>query len=1353
MKRLIVFILIFSSSICCADIRHKIILNGIWQGVKGENLTEIPAAGWQDTTVPGKTDSYGVGVPEYLWVKRQIDIPQDWQGSRIFVYFGGASFDAHVYIDGKLIGKALDGWSPFEFEITHAVKTGSSHLLQLRCQDRTAVYTEGFVFEPNQPENVLEGKILAPLGGHLMFFGPWDDIFLISRPNTYIDDITIVTSTRKNSLTVKGTISKTEANDLWIQGKVIDSNETVLEIPINAADGNSFEISASFTNAKYWSPENPHLYKLHLTLHKGKDGAILDTLDERFGFKEFWIEGPDFYLNGVKRHLLASSTWPAVRSVPGHAEIRKKLEMVKAGNNNTFRFHTSPWPKRWNDIADEVGVMIVNEAAVYTDRFGMYAYNDERFWKNYREHLKNFIKRNKNNASLIMWSIENEILFMGMEKYCPDLAKKLGDLGRFAKQLDPHHPITFEADIDPDDAADVIGLHYPHELPTYTDWPNTADWLAKRTQTEAGGGMLGVTRRNFYWDRSKPLYIGEYLWVPQEDYAAGTIFFGDDAFIDKNVFHLKAKLQAWIDQTIAYRRMGVSAICPWTCFGHGVCVEENDKPFYEAQKDFYRPIAAFLRNKDTRFFSGDTVERTFDVFNDSDADCNLILNWKLADSNQFGEQKYSLQAGGYKEVKITFTAPDVITAKEIYLESGLASDNKAVQTKYVIEKRQDIIQPAGANVFLYDPCGTFTKYIPFAKKISSFEELKPSDILIIAPQASTKDVGGIQQIGSSGFDSRKFLSFIEKGGKAIVLEQSSLDKFRLNLSLAAKASTMTFALNKEHPLLKGIDSEDLKFWRGDNYVTSYEIIRPACGGARAITVSGGNLGLEHCAILEQPFGKGNILFIQALVGTKLDSEPAARKIFQNSLDYMAGKESQDSKMLVFAEDSNFTRTLVNIGVKQNRIHDINENTLKDVDILVLHEGGEKIIKEKEAIASFLKSGKTVYWHCPDAKTFDELKSIFNADKFEIASSQGPVAINSRDNKLFTGISREDLLFIDRQKGWRRELSLDPGVIDRALMPERNPDELRALIEAKKMELKGNSISIDGNEVVFKSRGMAIGWIDVPKKGIYDLSLIAGGTQLRGTYPLVLIKVDEHAAAQVSVSGEEIMETRFLAQLPAGKSKLQIHFLNGDDWEAIRILKLKGIGIGSVISIPENIEILTLPAALTSIKAGSGRVVIDNVRWENDADNIKGLRYASALFANLGASFEMNIGENKTWLLSDRFKLIGDSPHFEKTNTQLILRNNGIVAAEFNCAAQGEYTLLLKGYSTPVNGKYAEVEVKIDDKVIGKKEIASRNIKEFEIASTNISQGKHIISITYLNDTFDKAQDLNLYIDEFGFKAN
>ena len=81
--------------------------------------------------------------------------------------------------------------------------------------------------------------------------------------------------------------------------------------------------------------------------------------------------------------------------------------------------------------------------------------------------------------------------------------------------------------------------------------------------------------RPFRWDRAKPLYIGEYLWMPSRDPAPQTIFFGDEAYRDHQKYQTLAKALAWRMQILAYRHYGVSGHSPWTVQEHGALDESN----------------------------------------------------------------------------------------------------------------------------------------------------------------------------------------------------------------------------------------------------------------------------------------------------------------------------------------------------------------------------------------------------------------------------------------------------------------------------------------------------------------------------------------------------------------------------------------------------------------------------------------------------------------------------------------------------------------------------------------------------------------------------------------------------------
>ena len=541
--------------------------------------------------------------------------------------------------------------------------------------------------------------------------GIWDWVKLELTPADEIvaSDLVIVPSTRKQSLAVSGRIDSKAAANLWVNARVLsaDGKAAVLDLPAApvAADG-TWRISRAFPGAHDWSPEDPFLYQLEITLRGGgAQGIVLDDYTQRFGFKEIWTDGPDIYINGVKRHLLATATWPVADPV-ALDEIHKRVHDIRASNAVCFRLHTGPWPEAWLDAADEEGLLIVNEGAMYTDGDGLYDYPDPRLWQNYDDHIGGIIKRDRNHPSLALISIENETLFMGNQRYDQQLPRHLGDVARYARALDPTHPTTFEADRDPDGAADVMGLHYPHEPPGHVDYPNTTDWInAGVSKADALGGMLGTTSGDFLWTRNKPLYIGEYLWDPQDDFSDASIFFGDQAFDNRDKYHGLAQKELFYEQTIGYRRDGVSGLCPWTAFGFGA-VKSSESAF-ENQQVYYRPVAAYLHDYGLRCYGGEHRVLNFDVFNDGPAPKSLTLKILRADNSAvLASQEVSLEPGGYKLTGVNLTLPVATTDIALNLVSVLADGGEVLQrTPFTLRlmPERPLHPYPGSHVVAYDP--------------------------------------------------------------------------------------------------------------------------------------------------------------------------------------------------------------------------------------------------------------------------------------------------------------------------------------------------------------------------------------------------------------------------------------------------------------------------------------------------------------------------------------------------------------------------------------------------------------------------------------------------------------------------
>ncbi len=114
-------------------------------------------------------------------------------------------------------------------------------------------------------------------------------------------------------------------------------------------------------------------------------------------------------------------------------------------------------------------------------------------------------------------------------------------MGRLVKQWDPTRPIFYESDGDPGGVADCIGIHYPHEYPDFTCWPNEAYWLQKPAVIPH---MFLNGQKEFVWKQDKPLYVGEFLWIPSRDPSWHTVFFGDEAYRDYHRYRNLAKAEA-----------------------------------------------------------------------------------------------------------------------------------------------------------------------------------------------------------------------------------------------------------------------------------------------------------------------------------------------------------------------------------------------------------------------------------------------------------------------------------------------------------------------------------------------------------------------------------------------------------------------------------------------------------------------------------------------------------------------------------------------------------------------------------------------------------------------------------------
>ena len=334
-----------------------------------------PTTGWQAFNMPGLINGYDY---ERAWFRRKFNVAEQWWGQRVLLQFGGVKYNSRVLVNGKNVGGALNGYDAFELDITDAVKLGAENELRVGAYDWTGIFTGAPVTFPaglgwDELRAVPRDRILAPIGGLFTLYGIWDSVTLRVVPAARVQSIFVRPLVQQNRLEVDVTIANTGAQAFAgsLQARVFDwfgtgrnageqwelrgtSVATFAPIPVSVAAGKSFTTTLRLDKPplELWSPYSPRLYILEVGFEGG------DAVRERIGWREFETRGGDFYLNGKKVHLLATSWWPTQQPVT-REYIASELKAIRAMNAVAFRTHTQPWPEMWYEVADEIGVMMI----------------------------------------------------------------------------------------------------------------------------------------------------------------------------------------------------------------------------------------------------------------------------------------------------------------------------------------------------------------------------------------------------------------------------------------------------------------------------------------------------------------------------------------------------------------------------------------------------------------------------------------------------------------------------------------------------------------------------------------------------------------------------------------------------------------------------------------------------------------------------------------------------------------------------------------------------------------------------------------------------------------------------------
>lgn len=489
--------------------------------------------------------------------RRQIALPPDWAGRRVFIHFDGVESAFYVWINGRSAGYSENSRSPAEFEITGLLTPGTN---QIAAQ--VFRWSDG---------SYLEDQDMWRMGGIFR------DVYLYSTAGARIRDFAVRTrldaGCSNATLEIKPVLAAEQGAQLknWIvkaqlfdtQARPVFTNEPFCKaaeilnpdwdsrimndrVPQRGKPKFAW-MSAEIANPAKWTAETPNLYTLVLSLLDAS-GRVVEADRCAVGFRQVEIRGGQMLVNGqpvklrgVNRHEIHPDTGHVV----SETDMIQDIVLMKQANLNAVRTCHYPNDPRWYELCDRYGLYVMDEANVETHGTRGTLASDPRWTAAFMDRVISLAERDKNHPSVVLWSLGNE------SGYGPNFAA----MSAWLHEFDPTRPVHYEgaqgegqrdlafqpgethapavarnAVVSPDPASvDVISRFYPRVTQPYAkaDSPENTRWehlldIARLTNdsrpvltseyAHAMGNAIGNLQE--YWDEvySNRRMLGGFIW-------------------------------------------------------------------------------------------------------------------------------------------------------------------------------------------------------------------------------------------------------------------------------------------------------------------------------------------------------------------------------------------------------------------------------------------------------------------------------------------------------------------------------------------------------------------------------------------------------------------------------------------------------------------------------------------------------------------------------------------------------------------------------------------------------------------------------------------------------------------------
>jgi hypothetical protein len=429
--------------------RETASLNGIWdfhpEGGASRHEIRVPSF-WdapQDYVYPAEWLHMRHGV-----YRKTFTIPPSMRDKQVFLSIQRLSVIAKVFINGRQAGgEDSKGYLmmqlPYLIDITPHLMPKGDNQLEVRVWGGKSMIdptdTQDKLMEADDfpPDTKIDGRFLFPY-----CVDHWDgrrgingDVALVAKPKVHVADVFIIPDLHKNGdpkddeIMIRMTLANHDSTSRQIRianrairvGGAHGKNFESLTVTLPANSTMEVNVgNTAWNDAAYWWPHDPALYVMETTLTE--KGQAVDRIETRFGFREFYVMGDHYELNGIRANLRGDayefswhegyrhgpSTAPvfSTKELMPHMQEQLVREYAKL-NHNMLRPHKASAYAGLYDLCDEIGMMVLDEAPFWET----WVRTDERSKPYYEAWVRRWIRNRRNHPSIMAWIGANECWF------------------------------------------------------------------------------------------------------------------------------------------------------------------------------------------------------------------------------------------------------------------------------------------------------------------------------------------------------------------------------------------------------------------------------------------------------------------------------------------------------------------------------------------------------------------------------------------------------------------------------------------------------------------------------------------------------------------------------------------------------------------------------------------------------------------------------------------------------------------------------------------------------------------------------------------------------------------------------